>query len=139
MIIFKVILCSIRVHTIENSLRIVFYHNEVKKDLKTRKSLNTKRFQARAVYVRERFVIFRKQNLLWNFVMYIINMKSYDFSRSIWNKHPLVSFSKSSNCTRPGGLVQFWYFLKDSLVQIKSKLNSKLYYYLYITNHIIVP
>ena len=31
----------------------------------------------------------------------------------------------------PYGLVKFWYFLKNSLVQINSKLHSKSYDYLY--------
>ena len=41
-----------------------------------------------------------------------------------------MSFSKSRNCTRRSGSYNFS-FLKNSLVQINSKLNSKPYDYLY--------
>ena len=64
------------------------------------------------------------------FFMFILLISNHTvFYRSIWNQFALVSFSKSWNCTRRNGLCNFS-FLKNSLVLINSKLNSKPYDYL---------
>ena len=41
------------------------------------------------------------------FSMYIINMKSHDFSCAIWNKQALVNFFKDHKLHWSYGLVQF--------------------------------
>ena len=53
-------------------------------------------------------------------------------SREIWEKHALMSFSKTHKLHSSFGLVQFCTFLKNSLVHVFPKLHSKPYYYLYL-------
>jgi hypothetical protein len=57
-----------------------------------------------------------------------------------WNldKHALVSFSKTSNSTRPSRLRTraILRYLKNSLVRVISKLHSKPCYYIYILGHL---
>ena len=52
-------------------------------------------------------------------------------SREIWEKHALMSFSKTHKLHSSFGLVQFCTLLKNSLVHVFPKLHSKPYYYLY--------
>ena len=58
--------------------------------------------------------------------MYIINMKSHDFSFVIWNKQALVNFFKDHKLHWSYGLVQFcWSFKKFTsayLFQIALKI-----------------
>ena len=53
-------------------------------------------------------------------------------SSEIWEKHALMSFSKTHKLHSSFGLVQFCTFLKNSLVHVFPKLHSKPYYYLYL-------
>ena len=46
-------------------------------------------------------------------------------------KHTLVSFSKTSNCTRPSARAISLVFEKLTRADVFSKLHSKTYYYLY--------
>ena len=52
-------------------------------------------------------------------------------SREIWEKHALMSFTKTHKLHSSFGLAQFCTFLKNSLVHVFPKLHSKPYYYLY--------
>ena len=44
--------------------------------------------------------------------MHIINAKSHEFSRAIWNKQALVNFFKDHELNLPYELVQFCWSLK---------------------------
>ena len=59
-------------------------------------------------------------------IQFLVNLKVICTCDCLW----VFSFFKSWNCTRRSGSCNFR-VLKSSLVQINSKLNSKLYDYLY--------
>ena len=52
-------------------------------------------------------------------------------SSAIWEKHALMSSSKTHKLHSSFGLVQSCTLLKNSLVHVFPKLHSKPYYYLY--------
>ena len=58
-------------------------------------------------------------------------------SREIWEKHALMSFSKTHKLHSSFGLVQFCTFLKNSLVHVFPKLHSKPYTITYTNNALL--
>ena len=85
--------------------------------------------------MRGEFRVCKVQNILHaNFFMFMLLISNHTVSSFNLELICTCEFFKKRNCTRRSGSCNFS-VLKNSLVQINSKLNSKPYDYLYLSIH----